>query len=47
MCFCSQSYGGKLVFDLTARRAFEEQLLAEVADAVSLPVRNISIEEVS
>ena len=42
-----QNYTGKLVFDASERRAFEQQLLAELADAVSLPQKNVSIEEVS
>lgn len=35
------------MLDTTERRAFEEKLLAEVADAVSLPVKNVCIEEVN
>lgn len=42
-----QNYGGKMVFDTSVRRQFEDSLVAEVADAVSLPVKNVSIEEVS
>jgi hypothetical protein len=41
-----QHYDGKLVFDTSERVAFERALLAELADAVSLPVGNISLEEV-
>lgn len=43
----AQDFHGKLVFDTSERAAFERALVAEVADAVSLPVKNISIEEVS
>jgi hypothetical protein len=43
----AQSYQGKLLFDTTERRDFEALLVAELADALSLPVRNFSIEEVS
>jgi hypothetical protein len=35
------------VFDSSARRLFEEQLVADVAKATSLPAECISIEEVS
>ena len=43
----AQNYQGKLRFDTTERRDFETLLVAELADALSLPVRNFSIEEVS
>lgn len=35
-----------MIFDTSLRRNFENSLVAEVADAVSLPVKNVSIEEV-
>lgn len=35
-----------MVFDTSERRAFEAKLIAEVADSVSLPEKNVSIEEV-
>ena len=34
------------MFDTSAREAFERTLLNELADAVSLPVKNFNIEEV-
>ena len=35
------------MFDVSERRDFETCLVSELADAVSLPVRNISIEQVN
>lgn len=35
-----------LVFDNSARVAFEKRLIKEIADAASIPVKTISIEEV-
>jgi hypothetical protein len=34
------------VFDDSERRTFESQLVSELADCVSLPTKNISIEQV-
>ena len=35
-----------MIFDTSERKAFEAKLIAEVADSVSLPEKNVSIEEV-
>lgn len=35
-----------MIFDTSERKAFEAKLISEVADSVSLPEKNVSIEEV-
>jgi hypothetical protein len=42
----SQKYRGKLLFDTSERREWEQALVSEFADAVSLPTKNFAIEEV-